>query len=104
MTWLRFSCRLLFVGGSCGFLPRRGFVFCRNSDKRENSTQGAFITQTTVTGGWKYAFEEDHPVLPAEEKTCWPSQLEQSQRKMPQPEIKYLAREAGDTVSTALAV
>lgn len=29
-------------------------------------------------------------------KACWPSQLQPSQRKMPQPEIKYLAREVAD--------
>lgn len=61
ITWIRFSCHLLFVGGSCGFLSWRGVGFCRNSDEREVTTLGAFIAQNAVSREGKLAFGRGIP-------------------------------------------
>lgn len=38
MTCINFSCPLLFVGCSCGFLAQRRFAFCRKSDERDDNS------------------------------------------------------------------
>lgn len=93
MIWLCFSCHLLIVGGSCGFLPWRGVVFCRNNDEREDNSGSIRYIDHRVTEGLKYAFEEEHPV---QKQNLLATTATVEPEKMLQPEIRYLVREVGD--------